>query len=147
MKIGFTGTRTGMTGPQEQTLRMLMHLFQQEPWADKTRFDWHEGDCTGSDAQSVAIAREFGFWIIAHPPKNTRYRAFAYNDEMREPQTYHVRDEQIVVETDRLVATPAQFDEVKRGSGTWLTIRYARRYKKPRYIIWPDGRWTLEEDE
>jgi hypothetical protein len=57
---------------------------------------------------------------------------------------YLARDDNIVAETDVLVATPAQTTEVMRGSGTWATIRYARRREKPRILIWPNGSATKE---
>ena len=41
-------------------------------------------------------------------------------------------------ETETEIACPAENKEVMR-SGTWATIRYAKRIKKPITIIWPDS--------
>jgi hypothetical protein len=43
----------------------------------------------------------------------------------------------IVDGTHYLIATP-QF-MYKNPGGTWFTINYARRQRKPRIIIWPNG--------
>jgi len=44
-----------------------------------------------------------------------------------------------VNECDVLIAAPGEFVERKRGSGTWGTVRYARKLGRPLVIIWPDG--------
>jgi len=49
----------------------------------------------------------------------------------------------IVRETELLIAAPAEFSEQHR-SGTWSTVRYARRLGRPVQIIGPDGRIRTE---
>lgn len=48
----------------------------------------------------------------------------------------------IVAETDELIATPKGFQEERR-SGTWATVRYALKARKPVTVIWPDGAASL----
>jgi hypothetical protein len=98
----------------------------------------HFGDCDGSDKEAFALAKEQKARTVAHPPDVDKLRAFCEADEIREPYPYLVRDGHIVDEVEALVATPAkQYEE--RRSGTWATVRRARRAKKPVFIVWPDG--------
>jgi hypothetical protein len=107
--------------------------------------EFHHGDAIGADAQAARIAKELGYRLVSHPghPKdknNTMYRAFTnFNDEVREAKLFGVRDHDIVDETDRMVATPVSSEEELR-SGTWATIRYARKKGKPVEIIYPPFR-------
>jgi hypothetical protein len=99
----------------------------------------HHGDCVGADKEAHDLAKlKFGIWTIAHPPLNTKLRAWCEADEVREPDEYLVRDRHIVDDTDELIATPATFSEVAR-SGTWATVRYAKLMGKPVTMIYPDG--------
>lgn len=59
-------------------------------------------------------------------------------DEERAPKPYLVRNRDIVEETELLIAAPAKAVEHLQ-SGTWSTVRYARRFGRPISIIRPDG--------
>ena len=81
--------------------------------------------------------------MVAHPgysprnPEGTKFRGlFDGNDEVREAKPFVARDRDIVDETDRLLAGPAGRTE-ERFSGTWTTVRYARRKGKPIDILYP----------
>jgi len=134
VKIGFTGTRNGMTPTQRMTLEAMFHITQSE----NRQVEFHHGDCEGADAEAAKLATEYGFWVVSHPPTDERYRAFAPANEVREPKPYLERDKDIAIECDTLVAAPYQDREVQR-SGTWATVRYARKQGKPRDIILPNG--------
>ncbi len=54
-----------------------------------------------------------------------------------------VRDKDIVNPAERMIAAPAGTTEELR-SGTWATIRYARKKKVPLSIVWPDGTISYE---
>lgn len=58
-----------------------------------------------------------------------------------EPDWEPKRNHDIVDATEWLIATPKKFEEIR--SGTWATVRYAKKVKKPVTIIWPDG--SIEE--
>jgi len=128
MRIGFTGTREGMTTRQIAVASLML------AYADEL----HHGDCDGADAQAHDLGRLHGAHIVGHPPKNGSKRAFCECDELREPKGYLERDDDIVDETDELIATPKEFEPQDRG-GTWYTINYAKRVGKPVTIIYPDG--------
>jgi hypothetical protein len=129
MKIGFTGTRRGMAQAQNASFWYWL--------AGEGEF--HHGDCTGSDEQAHIMARGSMFRIVVHPPTDDKNRAFCIGDETRDPLPYLDRNRNIVDETEVLVATPAE-DEEQLRSGTWSTIRYARKQGKRVVIIYPDGR-------
>ena len=128
MKVGFTGTQLGMS--QHQKEQFVLKLYELNP----TQF--HHGDCIGADAEAHDIVREFfpNVWIVGHLPQSDGKRAFKKCDEYRDPLPYLVRDHNIVDETDFLIGTPKQDEEVLR-SGTWATIRYSRKKNKPRRIL------------
>jgi hypothetical protein len=48
------------------------------------------------------------------------------------------RNKMMVDDCEALIATPRLMVEELR-SGTWSTIRYARKCRKPVHIVWPDG--------
>ena len=76
--------------------------------------------------------------ITIHPPLCSTMRAFCDSSDIKEPQDYLVRNRNIVNSTDILVAFTATFHEVIR-SGTWATIRYAKKSAHKVIIIYPDG--------
>lgn len=136
MKIGFTGTQDGMRSAQLATFARIL----------QSRFgEFHHGDCIGSDKQSHEVARDWGFKIILHPPSNPSKRAFCQADEVREKKPYLDRNKDIVKETEELIATPSGFEEELR-SGTWSTVRYARKLGRRVTIIWPDGSVRIDGD-
>ena len=55
------------------------------------------------------------------------------------PKKYLDRNHDIVDASAEMLALPSG-PEKMRGSGTWATIRYARRTRVPLLICWPDGR-------
>jgi len=133
VRIGFTGTRQGMTPAQQRALRDLLAAHRGAVL--------HHGDCIGADAQAHDIAVELGFSVVIHPPDDARQRAFKSAPHIRTPKPYLVRNKHIVRETELLIAAPAEFIEQHR-SGTWSTVRFARRLGRPVRIILPDGSMT-----
>lgn len=126
-KVGFTGTRKGMTPQQKDTLRTLL--------LPTDRF--HHGDCVGADAEAHEIAREVGCSpIVVHPSYIDRWRAHCKGDLVHEPKPPLTRNHIIVYLTDLLIAAPATKHESLR-SGTWATIRYARKGKKGVVVLEP----------
>lgn len=131
MKIGFTGTRDGMTREQVSALNALL------PIADPSS-EFHHGDCLGADAEAHDIATGCGCRTVSHPPIKDALRAFKKADEYRDPKSYFARNRDIVEETDYLIAAPKEFAEQVKG-GTWYTVRFARENDKRVLIIRPDG--------
>lgn len=127
MKIGFTGSREGMS--QHQKEQFVLKMFELLP------SEFHHGDCDGADAEAHDIVREFlpKVKIIVYPPLSFRRRAMKQGDVIMEPEGYIKRDYRIVNSVDFLIGAPKTDTEQIR-SGSWTTIRYARKIDKP-YVI------------
>ena len=140
MKVsGFTGTRKGMTGKQRESFRALSVQLGFSKL--------HHGDCVGGDENAHKIVRKItGVKIIIHPPTYQKYRAFCRGDVILNQRPYLDRNKDIVDHSDFLIATPGEFKERLR-SGTWSTVRYARKKNKPIYIILPNGEIKKENVE
>ena len=63
---------------------------------------------------------------------------------MREEKPYLDRNKDIVDETNILMACPNKAEEVQR-SGTWSTVRYARKVGKAVLIVYPSGKMFFEQ--
>ena len=140
MKMGFSGTRNGMTEAQKNA---FVRLIDAEPpnW-------FHHGSCVGADCEAALIVRmRFPVYcvIVRHPPKDTSLMAQnAPYGEDRPAKSHLARNRDIVNETELLIATPFQMEHQESG-GTWYTIDFAKKKKKKVTIIYPDG--TLEESK
>ena len=131
MIYGFTGTSQGMTKVQRASFRALVQKLNVEVF--------HHGDCVGADAQAHnTVRKRTKARVIIHPPKNEKARAFCKGASLTYPaDDYLARNRKIVDRCQHLIATPAG-DEVLR-SGTWSTVRYAKKIGRPVTIINPDG--------
>ncbi len=150
MVIGFTGTHVGMTTAQKESVKKLLWL--QTERDNTSVLEFHMGDCIGADAQAADIAWSLDYSIVAHPPVNDRNRYYWQRPGFGlvnqtyislPPKPYITRDHDIVNASERMIATPAGIIEELR-SGTWATIRYARKKKVPLSIVWPDGTISYE---
>lgn len=137
-KIGFTGTQTGLSAQQKMVLTGILNsvgpigMFPNE---------FHHGCCIGADSESHYIAKEVGLHIVLHPPTNlSKADTTLVGDEERRAKDYLARNHDIVNESSLLIACPKGPEELR--SGTWATVRYARKQKKQLIIIFPDGSTT-----
>lgn len=120
MRIGFTGTRKGMTDRQMDALKLLLediHYVNEEPF--------HHGGAKGADIEASTEAESWGYRCVAHlaSPKTS--------------ENLLRRNRDIVDSSDILIAAPSTLTERVRGSGTWYTMRYARRIGIPVVILDP----------
>lgn len=141
MKIGFTGTRSGMTLHQRAALLNLLGWRAQLIWERNgaERCEFHHGDCVGADAEAHDIAVELTYHPVIHPPSNPTKRAWKIATLIHPELPYLKRNEQIVLDTDELIAAPGEFKERQFRSGTWSTIRFAQKIGRKVTIIFPDG--------
>jgi len=128
MKVGFTGTQIGMSDHQKE--QFVLKLY------DLGVTEFHHGDCIGADEEAHDIVREFfpDVKIHIHPPKYENKRAFKVGDVMYAQDDYIPRDRKIVDSTEFLIGAPKSNKEELR-SGTWTTIRHARKTYKPLSIL------------
>lgn len=133
LHIGFTGTRKGWTVHQWAWFPMILSGF---PGAE-----FEHGDCQGSDAAAHVIAQNRRHRIHLRAAVGTKFRAFSKlspTDVLHPPKPPLARNHDIVDATTILIATPAEMTEQLR-SGTWSTVRYARKRGKRVIIVFPDG--------
>ena len=131
MKIAFTGTQQGMSANQKEELRALLR-------GHKPVMGIH-GGCIGADAEFHDIFREEcpDKLIWQFPCNIDGKRAEVYGDiiELQRPPLR--RNHLMVDECDLLVAGPKTLEEVLR-SGTWATIRYAKKTHKKVIMLRPE---------
>lgn len=132
--VGFTGTRHGLTVPQLLTIGDVLAILAGG-WL-------HHGDCLGADREVHKIAETLGIKTHTHPPASKKWRAYCASNASDQPRAYIDRNHDIVDAVDELIAAPAEMEEVVR-SGTWATIRYARKKRKRVTIVYPDGSLEL----
>jgi len=155
MIIGFTGTRAGMEESQRSMVREILEAYED--------VELHHGDCVGADSEihTVAMYRHIPR-IVVHPPTYRKYRAFrgtgmgTHESATRgvefknttvtvlKPDGYRERNQAIVDACDILVAAPNCREEENQRSGTWMTVRMARKQGKTVLVVMPEGELTEE---
>ena len=128
--IGFTGTRDML--PEERYNSLTDYL--KKCLLTEGAY-LHHGDCIGSDAMAHMIATTLGYKIHIHPPINESARAFCNGDVMHKAKDYLDRNKDIVNVSDLLIAMPKNPKMEELKSGTWSTVRYAKRNDKEVIII------------
>ena len=134
MRVSFTGTRRGMGAWQRQQL---------EKWLQDNRHKlavFSHGCCSGADIEAHCLVRRVcgpGTYIAVFPSTaKTRAQVPSDTNYVADPKPPLDRDQDIVdCGSDLLIAAPLQMHEVVR-SGTWHTVRYARKRKIPVLILW-----------
>ena len=81
-RLGFTGTRSGMTEAQKWQLETFLRDYASH--RKNTDLVFHHGDCIGADAEAHTIAKKIGFRVCVHPSTLTKQRAWCEADEYRE---------------------------------------------------------------
>jgi hypothetical protein len=134
-RVGFTGTQIDCTPTQVVALaRTLVELGLDV---------LHHGDCIGADETAHRIVRAMGARIELHPPRvaSKRARCEVVRGEVVHPtDEYLSRNHAIVNLTTVLVACPKEESGEVTRSGTWATVRYARKLGRPVVIVRPSGR-------
>lgn len=149
-KIGFTGTREGMTVRQGHSFVSTLLEFTKGG-----EFEFHHGDCIGADDDAQFLIEYDGrlaksvFRIVIHPghsafdATNDSKRANNRADEIRESKTHFARNRDIVQETDLLIVCSVS-NPIPRTGGTRYTYDYAKKLKKNIIVIYPNGEVVFE---
>lgn len=160
MHFAFTGPREGTTPRQRLALRGFLATVDADVsiqcWHGrdhKVCYDClivdapplshvlHHGCCVGSDAEMhvLAVAQEWS--VVGHLPTNrslVMQQTTGFHQLIAEPGDYMARNHAVVNAGYALLAAPKTPHEQIR-SGTWATIRFARRLHKHIVLFWPDG--------
>lgn len=142
--VGFTGTRRGLTAPQLVALRRLLF---SAPIGEL-----HHGGCIGADDQADTMAHDLRIPRLVYPSsigpnalisieqRTARGRSFGFTVggvAFRPADLPLVRNREIVDACDVLIACPSGPEQIR--SGTWYTVRYARKIGRPVVLIFPEG--------
>lgn len=136
--IGFSGTsgivtRRQMNGLEEHVGSERMHEF-------------HHGLCEGADTYAHWTVRSIWpeCFIVGHMPLSRSKMIHSPCDLYMPPKKYLDRNRDIALVATELIALPGTEEEILR-SGTWATVRYARKRKIPIYLILPSGEVVIEK--
>lgn len=145
MILGFTGSRFETLQGMDPLQLFAMWDLLREAQPDEV----HHGGCLGADAEfHDAIVRGLAGCcrIVVHPPLDQRQMARLSWLDLRTttvyPRRFLDRNHDIVIASERLLACPRDKETLR--SGTWATVRYARKTGKPITIIGPTGEVTQE---
>ena len=129
MIVGFTGSRKGINQLQADKIKD----FLKEHYVIHA----HHGDCIGADELFHQIASSIVKDISIHPPDKKGLRSFCKvlgQGILLEEKPFIKRNHTIVDVCDVLIACPDSSKEKVR-SGTWATIRYARKQNKEVFLV------------
>lgn len=135
MIVGVTVTRKGITRAQKSVAMSVLAFMRAERL--------HHGDCRNGDEALHALARGLGIAVEIHPPEKGALRAYcaALPGETVWPEKpYLDRNRDIVGAVGFVLAFPENEEGEILRSGTWSTVRYARRVERPGIIVRPSGR-------
>jgi len=129
LKLGYTGTRFGMTEYQK--------MFLRDFFRSHTITELRHGKCIGGDEDAHLIAwleTDHVQKIIMHPPIYKKFESKICSTEPPDivelpAKGFLDRDQDIVNAVDMLLACPKDFKQLH--SGTWYTINYAHKVGKP----------------
>jgi hypothetical protein len=134
-KIGFTGTQDGMTEIQKERFFAIYSWYLRNFLDD---LEFHQGQCIGADQEALEIVQNLGgVWTVSHPPIDKARTHSLVCDEIRPELPFIDRNHVIVDSVNSMIVAPRSRKEELR-SGTWATVRYARKVLRPLEMVWPD---------
>ena len=132
--IGFTGNRFGLTENQKKEIRTIFDTYQN--------ITLYHGDCIGADTMFHELCVEYKknninkiINVIIFPPDDDKLRGFNKSDIIMPPKPYLKRNEDIVNKCNVLIACPIDKNKEILRSGTWTTIRKARKLNKTIHLL------------
>jgi hypothetical protein len=134
VKIGFTGNRKGLTPIQEEGIKAILDNYDN--------IIVSHGDCIGSDTDFHNLCMNYknanihkNITICIFPPNNPTLRAFNAGDLLMKEEPYLTRNENIIKNSSILIACPIDKNCEELRSGTWSTIRKARKYNLTIHLL------------
>ena len=130
MHIGFTGTRNHKKVDLDRIRKLTNYLARQFYRGFKII---HHGACLGMDEKVHYLALDIGYNVVVHPPTHTKYMMKFDTSEDKDrviflpAKAYLSRNGDIVDSSKQLVAVPSDPETEVLRSGTWATVRYARK--------------------
>lgn len=135
IKIGFTGTREGLNENQKNKIIELLNQY-----TSYIIYVYH-GDCIGADTDFHKLCADFRnnknvtLIITIMPPDKNSMREFNKGDIIMPPKSYLERNTDIVINADIMIGCPIDANNEVTRSGTWSTIRKARKMNKVLFVF------------
>lgn len=134
IKIGFTGNRKGLSPNNEEEIKLILDKYDN--------IIVSHGDCIGSDTDFHNLCMNYknthinkNITICIFPPNNPSLRAFNKGDILMKEEPYLKRNLNIIKNSSILIACPIDKNREDLRSGTWSTIRKARKYNLLIYLL------------
>lgn len=134
IKIGFTGNRYGLNSEQKNQIISILDKYNN--------LIISHGDCVGSDTEfhnlCINYRNEYPnkkITIHIYPPNDPKLRAFNKGDLLMDEKPYLQRNLDIIKNSSILIACPIDKNKEQLRSGTWSTIRKAKKQKLTIYIL------------
>lgn len=130
IKIGFTGSREGLNENQKTKIIELLNQYTEH-----VIYVYH-GDCVGADTDFHKLCTDFRknknieLVITIMPPDKAVMREFNKGDIIMPPKPYLERNTDIVINADIMIGCPLDKNNEVLRSGTWSTIRKAKKMNK-----------------
>jgi hypothetical protein len=138
LQLGFTGSKYPLPEIQQKNLSLLI----SELTGRYESVTVHHGDCVNGDEtfHRLCAPRLVVRSIIVHPPTDPKLRAFCDGAKVTilDPLPYPVRNKEVVISSEVMIACPSSMTERIR-SGTWQTVRMARKQHRIVHFVFPDG--------
>jgi hypothetical protein len=128
MIIAFTGNRYGLTEEQKTGIKNILAR------TDKPVTVLH-GDCVGADTDFHNLCSDLEIDIHVFPPDDDKLRGFNQGSVIMRPRPYLKRNEDMIKKCDMLIACPTDKNKEILRSGTWATIRKARKLNKTIHVL------------
>lgn len=129
INVGFTGTRDQhyITNDRFNKLVEIFNKIDQKYGP----IIFHHGTCHGADlTAAIAFRKLFPIYkIVEHPPIIKKYSTSLKDrhTDVCVAKDYLTRNKDIVNQSQLLIAWPKDKDQEELRSGTWSTVRYARK--------------------
>jgi len=143
--VGFTGTQHGMTPAQSVAVASFLTTWRDDFRDAQQELHFLYGMCVGADDQAAMIAGNLGFTLHGYPGDNPSKYGHVVPHFRHAPMENLRRNAVIVSQCSALLATPRETAMIRR-SGTWATVRAARKAAVPVWLIWPDGAFANAYD-
>ena len=134
IRIGFTGNRYGLNQEQKEKILMILDKYDD--------IIVSHGDCVGSDTDFHNICINYKetyptkkIIITIFPPSNSTLRAFNKGDLLMKKKPYLQRNLDIIKNSNILIACPINKNKEELRSGTWSTIRQAKKQNITVHIL------------
>lgn len=134
IRIGFTGSRHVLNEEQKREIVSFLDNYENMIVS--------HGDCVGADAEFHALCVQYRkmhpekqLAIHIFPPNVSTMRAYCTADVLMPEKPYLERNADIVRNSDVLLACPVDKNKEEWRSGTWSTVRKARKMGIPVHLL------------